>query len=102
MNNLATGMAALVASGYRVYSGQQVEAAWMKPVFLQMEAAMLKNNKVVQMDYSDKGYLYQVMVCLAMDLEARSKQASSSEMKAQWKEMGGQVLSTVCMCHQIK
>lgn len=95
MNNLATGMAALVAIGYGVYSGRRVEAAWMKPVFLQMEAAMLKNNKIVQMDYSDKGYLYQVMICLAMDLEARSKQASSPEMKVQWKEMGGQVLSTV-------
>ncbi len=82
MNNLATGMAALVASGYRVYSGRQVEAAWMKPVFLQMEAAMLKNNRVVQMDYSDKGYLYQVMVCLAMDLEAREASLESRDESA--------------------
>ena len=34
-------------------------------------------------------------MCSSDLLEARAKQASSPEMKAQWKEMGGQVLSTV-------
>ena len=95
MNNLATGMAALVASGYSVYTGQRVEAAWMQSVFRQIEAMMLKNAKITRMDYSEKGYLYQLMICMAMDLQKRAQQAPTAELKAQWREMGGQILSTV-------
>lgn len=96
INNLATGMTALLAGGYAAYSGQAFPDEWVKSLYSQVEKAMLKDPVYTQMPHSEKAYLYQVFVGTGMLLQLQQMRSGKNEEQVNHlRRVGGAILQKI-------
>lgn len=97
-NNLATGMTVVLAGAYSAYNNQRFPDAWVKPLYQQMEAMLLRDPRLPQRSAADKASDYQVMVGAGMAMmltQAELEKAPSPAALKQLRDTGADALRTL-------
>ena len=95
INDLSTGMAALVAGAYMAYNNVSLNDDYMKPLQKQFKEAFESVSDYDKMSDSDKKYLYDQMVILGMTLavtQSQNQQNPNSKTTAELRKGGKEVL----------
>ena len=92
-NDLATGLAALLAGSYTAYNNVTLNDSYMKPLTDQLRTALINTGGMGNMSDSEKQYMYDQMVMLGLtmavsqlELQKNPNAKSESEMRRVGKE----------------
>ena len=98
INDLSSGMVAILAGAYMAYNNVSLNDSYMKPMAKQFKEALESVTEFDKISDSDKKYIYDQMVIIGMTLavnQSQNQQNPNAKVTAQLRRAGKEVLEGV-------